>query len=299
MLSILIPVYNYDITNLIYEIHEQATLAKIEFEIICLDDKSNEDILKANLVVNELDNVLYKTSERNNGIAITRQHLCDSAKYDWILLIDADTELKDKTFIPNYLDVINSGFNVIFGGISYKNNKPDKKSLLRWKYGKQFEEVTAKKRNRRPYKRTSAANILIKKKLYQRFSLDSIGNSYGMDIFFGPQLKLNNIPVLHINNGVYHLGLEKSATYIKKTQRAVETLLNLHYQKKIKLHENGLLKSFLFFKKIKLNFIFSLWYKLFKNLMTLNLLSSNPSTKTLQAYKISYMCFFDLSNSTD
>ncbi|TGV02558.1 glycosyltransferase family 2 protein [Flavivirga rizhaonensis] len=296
MLSILIPTYNYNITNLVYTLHKQATQAKIEFEIICLDDKSNENIFKTNIVVNKLPNVVYKESEANNGIAITRQHLCDFAKYEWILLIDADMELKDDTFIVNYLNALNSGFNVIFGGINYKNKKPHKSSLLRWKYGKQYEEVTAKRRNTKPYKITSAANILIKKKLYKYFTLDSIGNSYGMDIFFGPQLKLNNIPVLHINNGVYHLGLENSITYLNKTEFAVNTLLNLDSENKIEIHENDLLAKFTLLKNTKLNFLLAFIFKIFKKPIKKNLQSNYPIIILLQLYKISYMCYSDLKN---
>ncbi len=294
MLSILIPVYNYNIVDLVRNIHEQVTLTQKEFEIICLDDKSNKDIIKRNESVNSLDNVSYRESKDNNGIAITRQHLCDFARYDWILLIDADMELKDHAFISNYLSVINSGFDVIFGGICYKTSKPDTNSLLRWKYGKKCEEVSAKKRNIRPYKVTSAANILIKKALYKQFSLDSVGNSYGMDIFFGPQLKLNKVPVLHIDNAIYHLGLENSKKYLKKTEFAVNTLLNLHRKDKIKLHENDLLLKFTLLKSIKLNFLGSLFFKWFRSYMEKNLEGRYPVITIFQLYKISYMCYSDL-----
>ncbi|GGD26847.1 glycosyltransferase family 2 protein [Hyunsoonleella pacifica] len=296
MLSILIPVYNYDITQLVSEIHKQAIKSNVDFEIICLDDKSNSSISQINSSINELSYTSYLFSESNNGIAITRQHLCNYSKYDWILLLDADVELRDDLFISNYLNALQtSKYDIVFGGISYKNEKPQQKSLLRWKYGKQCEGVTSKERNKTPYKITSAANILIKKEQYNRFRLDSVGNSYGMDIFFGPQLKLHKVPVLHIDNSVYHLGLEDSETYINKTEFAVNTLLNLHYNGKIKIHENDLLSKFILLKSIKLNFLFSLFYKSLKNILRKHLLSSNPLIILFQFYKISYMCYSDLN----
>ncbi|WP_203258969.1 glycosyltransferase family 2 protein [Hyunsoonleella ulvae] len=296
MLSILIPVYNYNIVQLVRSIHKQALKANIKFEIICLDDKSNKDIALINSSVSKLDNTSYLLSENNNGIAITRQHLCNYAKYDWILLLDADVELRDDLFISNYIEALEtSKYDIIFGGISYKNEKPHKKSVLRWKYGKQCEGVTSKIRNKKPYKITSAANILIKKQQYNRFSLDSVGNSYGMDIFFGPQLKLHKVPVLHINNSVYHLGLEDSETYIKKTEFAVNTLLSLHYNNKIELHENDLLSKFILLKSVKLNFIFSLFYRYLKDIIRKHLKSSNPLIIVFQFYKLSYMCYSDLN----
>ncbi|RLD28873.1 MAG: glycosyltransferase family 2 protein [Bacteroidetes bacterium] len=296
MLSILIPTYNYKVASLVSSLHKLLVKADIIFEIICLDDGSDENINNVNLEVNKLPFTTYKLSSTNNGIAITRQLLCNLAKYEWILLIDADTEIRDDNFITNYLTQINSGYEVIFGGISYLNNAPNNYGLLRWKYGKQCEELKAEKRNKNPYKITSAANLFIKKIVYKQFSLDSIGNSYGMDIFFGSQLKQNNIPILHINNSVYHLGLESNVKYLQKTELAVKTLCNLNYEKKIEHHENDLLNTFILFKNFKLNYVFALVYKLFKNIIKKNLLSNYPIIILLQLYKISYMCYFDLSN---
>ncbi|MFD1163879.1 MULTISPECIES: glycosyltransferase family 2 protein [Hwangdonia] len=294
MLSILIPTYNYDIVHLVNDIHEQATKSNIEFEIIALDDVSNADTIKQNSKINVLKHTRYLVSKTNGGIAVNRQLLCDKAKFDWILLLDADMKLKDPLFISNYIDAIERNYEVIFGGIKYENEAPDSKILLRWKYGVHCEAIDAKKRNKTPYKITSAANMLIKKEVYKRFGLNSIGHSYGMDIFFGPQLKINNIPVLHINNEVFHLGLESSKTYLKKTRLAVETLLRLNHTKKIKLHENDLLKIFVLSKKTMFNYALSLFFKLFENTMTKNLLGKSPSIKLLQLYKIAYMCHFDL-----
>ena len=302
MLSILIPTYNYNIVQLVNAIHKQATKSNVEFEIIALDDVSNADTIKQNFEINILKNTQYILSKTNGGIAVNRQLLCDKAKFDWILLLDADMKLKSTHFISNYIEALKLNFEVIFGGINYESKVPDSESLLRWKYGVNCETIDAKKRNKTPYKITSAANMFIKKDIYKRFGLDSIGNSYGMDIFFGPQLKLNKIPVLHINNEVFHLGLESSKIYLKKTRLAAETLLNLYDTKKIKLHENDLLKTFISLKKLGLNYIFSLFFKLFKDLMTKKLLSKSPSIKILQLYKLSYMCNFDFkkgSNQTD
>ena len=93
MLSVLIPVYNYNITELVGNIHKQLIASAIDFEIICLDDKSNQDIIDNNLDIEKLSSTTYKLSDKNNGIAVNRQILVDAAKYDWIILIDADVEL--------------------------------------------------------------------------------------------------------------------------------------------------------------------------------------------------------------
>ncbi len=297
MISVLIPVYNYNICDLVNSIHKQLIASEKEFEIICLDDNSNPQIINVNSIINSLSNTSYVLSERNNGIAITRQSLIKKAKYSWIILLDADVKLKDASYITNYFNIIKQKYEVVFGGIIYEDNPPDANSLLRWKYGVTYESVSAEKRNKTPYKITSAANMLIKKDVYIKFALDSIGNSYGMDIYFGPQLKLNKIPVLHIDNSVYHLGLESSIKYKEKVEFGIRTLLNLYNNNDIKEHENDLLKAFIYSKKTGLNYVFFGFFKVFNVLIKKNLLSKNPKIILLQYYKILYMCYFDLNKN--
>lgn len=296
MLSILIPTYNYDITTLVYDLHKQLINAKIDFEIICLDDVSGENIRENNLKINKLPFTSYQLSSTNNGIAITRQLLTEKAKYAWIMLLDADTEIINDIFITNYLNAINSGYDIIFGGFAYKNLKPHKDYLLRWKYGKQCEALCAQKRNANPYKVTIAANLLAKKETYKSFNLGSIGKQYAMDYYFGALLKETNTKVLHLDNQVYHLGIEKSKKYLRKKEQAAETLLKLYRSNKIKLHANNLLYMYLNLKRFKLNYVFAALFTLFKPLFKINLLGKYPNINALQFYKISYMCHYDFVN---
>lgn len=296
MLSVLIPVYNFNILTLINSLHKQLTKANIDFEIICLDDVSDKDIIKNNEEVNKLIYTTYNLSKVNNGIAITRQLLCNLAKYEWVLLLDADTELKDELFISNYLEMINNDFDFIFGGFSYKNTPPQKDYLLRWIYGSKKEAVTAKKRNSNPYKITIAANLLAKKEVYKNLNLNSIGNLYAMDYYFGMRLKEDKASVLHIDNQVYHLGIEKSTKYLRKKEQATETLLKLWQENKFIKHSNSLLSLFKFSKHYGFNYLFAFIFFLFKSSLRKNLLGKNPSITILQFYKISYMCHFDLAN---
>ena len=43
MISVLIPTYNYNVNNLVNNVHKQLVISHIPFEIICLDDCSNID----------------------------------------------------------------------------------------------------------------------------------------------------------------------------------------------------------------------------------------------------------------
>ena len=106
---------------------------------------------------------------------------------------------------------------------------------------------------------------------------------------------MKNIKVFHIDNEVYHLGIETSDVYLRKKEKAAETLLSLYNAKKIGNHQNDLLRVFIKLKLFKLNVVFSKLYIVFKKRLKNNLLSNKPSMKLLQFYRISYMCYKDLN----
>lgn len=294
MISILIPTYNYNIVSLVKNVHKQLEKAGVPFEILALDDMSNREFQEKNIQINTLKNTSYTIADSNGGIAITRQLLCERAKFEWIILLDADVELINENFISNYLKLINTDYDFIFGGFAYKDTKPSKSYVLRWKYGKQCEALSAEKRNKKPYKVTIAANLLARKLTYLKFNLNSMGKQYAMDYYFGALLKESNSKVLHLDNQVYHLGIEKSSNYLRKKEKAAETLINLYRANKINEHDNGLFSLYLKLKKNKLNYMFAKGYSVLKPILKKNLLSKNPSVKLLQLYKILYICYFDL-----
>ncbi|HBY67061.1 MAG TPA: glycosyl transferase family 2, partial [Flavobacteriaceae bacterium] len=72
MLSILIPTYNYDVTELVNTLHQQCLQAKLTFEILVLDDAShNENTKSSNSTINSLDYCLYAENTKNKGRTAT------------------------------------------------------------------------------------------------------------------------------------------------------------------------------------------------------------------------------------
>ncbi len=294
MISILIPVYNSNISNLVYTLHKQLSSSKIDFEIICLDDFSTPKIIETNTVINKLSYTSYQLNPKNLGRNNTRQLLSEKANYDWILFLDADVLPKRDNFISTYISLIDSDFDAIYGGFAYYNEPPEKSFMLRWKYGRKYEEVDASKRNKRPYKSIISANFLIKKSVFNAINSKISGNLYGEDNHFGALLKSNYVTVKHINNEVYHLGIESSSNYLKKKEQAAITLLNLYYNSSKLEHDNDLLLLFEKSKKYRLNYLISKSFRLTKKLLQKNLTGNNPSTYLLQFYKIGFICSEDL-----
>lgn len=294
MISLLIPVFNYNIVDLVTALHKQIQLNDIPFEIICLDDGSNEAIVELNSGIAKFENVTYKIAKKNNGRTKTRQHLALAAKYDWLLFLDADVLPKSENFIGNYLKYLNQTYDAIFGGFAYSNKVPKKEYKLRWTYGLAQEQKLASYRNIRPFKIIISANFLIKRDLFLKINSKVEENIYGLDNIFGAQLKSANAKVLHIDNEVYHLGIETNSIYLKKKENSALTVLNYYKTNKLKDHQNDLLHFFIKIKRFRLNYIFAFVYKFFGNGMRKNLRGGQPSIKLLQLYRISFMCYQDL-----
>ena len=294
MLSILIPVYNYNISNLVQEIHKQVTKLDIEFEIICFNDNSTSYSSENSLTISSLLNAKIINSKKNLGRVHARQVLCDNSNYDWLLFLDADVLPKSDTFIQNYINNLSCGYDAFFGGFAYTKKRPKPESILRWKYGRKFEEIDANKRNKKPHQLIISANFLIRKATFSKINSKIERKSYGLDNYFASLLKQNNINVLHLNNEVYHYGLENSKRYLEKTEETIITIIWAFNNKKLPEHDQKLLLLFERIKKIRLNYFLSFLYNCFRLIIKRNLLGKNPNLYLLQFYKLLYICHKDL-----
>ncbi|WP_055448198.1 glycosyltransferase family 2 protein [Lacinutrix mariniflava] len=287
MLSVLIPTYNYNVSKLIATIHSQLITSSVAFEIIVLEDGSTSKINSSNA----LSNTQIIENTTNIGRVKARQALALKAKYDWLLFLDADVTPKSDKFISNYIDAIALEYDAYFGGFAYYKNKPEHSYILRWKYGKTKEQIPASTRNKLPYKVIISANYLIKKSVFNSVNSKIEDNKgYGFDNYFGALLQNNKVKVRHIDNEVYHLGIEKSEVYLKKKEQAALTLIHFYKTEGFNNHSNDLLQLFSKLYQLNLVWLFSLLYKFLKNSMKKNLLSISPSITILQLYRISFMC---------
>lgn len=299
MLSVLIPIYNYDVNPLVTTLDQQLTQAGIPYEIILTDDNSNNlDIRERNASLVRLENTLYIQNQENMGRAKIRNLLADTAQYPYLLFIDCDAAIQHQDYIKKYIEAIEvirqQPLFVINGGVAYQNEKPDHQYILRWTFGKKREEETADRRSLKPYHHFTPFNIVITKSLFQQFRFDETLTTYGHeDTLFGCQLKEYNIPCLHINNALIHIGLDKNTVYLKKLRTSIDNIILLSENKKINQHfleENRLLRTYKLCRKIGLhsllNFIFQNNQAKMENKLTLT-----PNMFLLDLYKLSYLAY--------
>lgn len=290
MLSILIPIYNYPITTLLKGLSQSIEQIDFDVEILCLEDGSTQFVDSNKSICSYTKHTSHVISQKNKGRITSRKHLAAQAKYNWLLFLDADVELKDNQFLNNYLGYFNSEFEAIYGGCTYDCKKPSDSKLLRWKYGKTYEDIDAALRNKSPYKYIVSANFLIKKTLIKKLFSSIEDEGYGYDILLGALMKSNNTKVLHINNPVIHKGLDNNKEFFSKVRKAVETSFKLHRDARLQISSSSLIKTFILLKKLGLVRLVSLIFKITKSKLTENLLGVNPNIKLLQFYKLGYLC---------
>ncbi len=292
MLSILIPVFNYDVSDLVKELYEQSMAENIEFEIIIADDFS-EIKYEENKKLNDLSNIKYIELQENYGRSKIRNYLANIAKYENLIFLDCDSIPVNRKFIHNYLDFTNH--NVVCGGTQYSKQKPENQDfLLHWLYGSNREVISATNRNVKPNKSFKTNNFFIKKYIFNIIRFNEQIKGYGHeDTFFGFELKQNNIKIYHIENPVYHYGIENNNVFLSKTEKGIKNLFFLYNQfneQKEAFEDIKLLKYFLKIKKFYFCGFFKLIYKLFDKLIIKNLKSKNPCLFLFDLYKLSFLC---------
>lgn len=292
MLSILIPVYNYNAYPLVRELAKQCNDAGITFEILCQDDCSNSPINIKNQEIRHLTNCFFFINETNLGRGKNLNSLVLKAKFEWILFLDCDTFPTQDNFIINYIKLTPiPGNSIAFGGIVYQNEKPPKEALLRWMYGQKREALSISERNKRPSFSALTSNLLIEKEILKKYPFDNSITKYGYeDLCFFSVLYANNIKITHIENPTYHLGLESSHLFLKKTRAALENLAGLEKSNKLSATESKLIAVHHKLEKLKLTILLSFLFSKTKSKIASNLLSEKPSLFLFDIYKLGYYC---------
>ena len=293
MLSILIPTYNYNITALVNEVHKQSKICKIEFEILVFDDAStNPEIRKTNTSIDSLENTSYTILESNIGRSAIRNKLAKSAQYNWLMFLDADVMPINNHFVSNYINSLSESESIIYGGILYQEEIPNKIQLLRWVYGKKREALSVKKRKENRYLSFLTLNFIIRKNVFETVLFnEDIPNLRNEDTLFSYNLRQEKTTINHIENPVYHLGLESSKIFLSKSKESLDALNLFLKEKLIDVEYTKILSVKNRLQKFKLDILFSLTFPVSKKLFEQNLLSSKPSLFIFDLYRLSYLCY--------
>lgn len=282
MLSVLIPVYNYDISALLDAVTTQCKETGIAYEILIGDDASaipvNYDSAQCRTIINSA----------NKGRTATRLILANEATYETLLFLDADVLPADNDFINRYLPYVEKKQSVVFGGYTYSEKHPGAEKSLRYAYGRAREQRTAVQRQADPFN-VFSGNLLIQKKVFLECNpLEAKG--YGLDILFSYNLYQKGIKPSHIDNPIIHLGLENNEVFFAKALESVAQRKQWLSGEPGLAHINGLCRHYLLLKKSGTTPLVAWLFTTFERTLRKWFMKHNPSLRAFDLYRLGYMC---------
>lgn len=293
MLSICIPVYNFDVRTLVQRLHDQAMSLAVPVEIVVIDDASNEACRKLNREIAEHDLVRYELLPVNAGRSRIRNLLAHKAHYDWLIIMDCDSATPDGLYLKRYLDHTN-GNAVVCGGRSYLEQAPEDDTYLHWLYGTRREVRGVDKRSEKPHQSFMTNNFMVQKTMIKQIPFNENIKGYGHeDTLFGYELMKNGVPVKHIDNPLLHVGLQSNHEFIEKSREGIRNLafINNYLDEGHELGE--MVRLLTWFKKLKrfgLCSAFAFFFRFFKGPIEKNLMGRKPSLLLFDLYKLGYFC---------
>ena len=290
MLSILIPIYNYNAFPLVLELHRQCLECEIDFEILCQDDASKSVLNSENEKINSLTNCIFTELKVNIAHRQNRNFLADKAQYENLLFIDGDSILIRSNYISNYISWL-TNFDIVYGGRLHPEICPSSNQKLRWKYGRFIEDKKVEKRNSAPFQSLLFNNTVIKKAWFDKVKFDSHLIKYGHDdTQLSYQLSKFNLKIKHIDNPVEHGDIDSNEDYLIKSKSSIENLIVLFEEEKINADFSRLISLLLIMNKLYLTNFISVIYKNIEGILIGNLKSKNPNLLIYNIFRIGYLC---------
>ncbi len=293
-LSIAIPIYNEDISDLVSSLQIQLSNLSADIEILLADDGSAESIRLNNRQFADMEGITYREQAKNMGRAAIRNFLAGMSSKTHLLFLDGDTLIKKDDFIATYLDLINdSPASVICGGRDYPISPPSTEFLLHWTYGRERESKTAYERQQQPYRSFHSNNFIIPRAVWRKIPFDEKFLQYGHeDTLLAYRLMQEDIELLHVENATIHGQLDSNEDFLQKTKLALQNLKSLYERNDQSLVAwNTMLHKYHKIRRLGLKAILGFLYRFQQKTWEAKLVDSNSiPLRIFDLYRISYLC---------
>lgn len=288
MLSILIPTYNYDCTNLVRDLQRQAERANIVYEIIVADDASPvRECVERVREVNALPNCRLIELDENLGRARIRNRLADEARFEWLLFMDSDAEVISDRFIVDYLK--HTDADVVCGGLCHADTLPSPEVSLRYAYEKRADKKRAAcYRAQRPYEQFITFCFMVRSSVFQTIRFDDSITEYGHeDTLFGVELERREANIRHIDNPMRQGGIETNEEFIGKARAALRNLVLM--EDDMRSH-SLLLRLYDILHRMRVDGCIARWFARKEDWLKVRLMEPTPHLRLFFIYKLGYYC---------
>jgi glycosyltransferase involved in cell wall biosynthesis len=293
MLSVNIPVFNFEVFELVKELVLQASQLNFTVEIRVFDDGSSEDIKLKNRNISYLPGVVYTELEKNLGRSAIRNKMGLESKFEYLLFIDADSSIVNPDYLRCFLANADPEI-VLCGGTTYEKEPPaNKNQYLRWFYGTHREAISAAERSNKKGFIITSNNFLVPKKVFEKIHFREDLKMYGHeDTLLGYDLHQQGVQIRHIENPVEHTGLEDGAVFLDKTRVALKSLHLITTQllpgETEFARQVNFLNGYNSIRKVVPVFLLRWFFGLFHQLLEKHLTGRNPKLFWFDVYKLGY-----------
>ena len=283
-ISVCIPIYNFDVRELVNSLSKEITNAELNAEIILIDDASSKDFITINEPLKDVVNQ-FIFLEKNIGRSAIRNLFLKYASGDFLLFLDCDAKIISEKFLKNYLQFIkeNKESKVVFGGFEVEKGE----LTLRKKYSLEREIIPLEKRKLAPYSSFRGINFLVKKEILQQFPFDENLKTYGYeDLIFSKKLEQKKVFIHQIENPVLHSDEETIDIFLSKTKIAIQNLRKIHKNNPDFVEDMKLIKVYQKIKDKRLLSVYKNFFKISKLFLINKLHQENPNLRYFDLYKL-------------
>lgn len=291
MLSICIPIYNFDVNSLVESLQKQMSKLHVPCELILIDDCSENHFREVNRNICQKSTYIELTE--NIGRSRIRNLFLKYAQNEYLLFLDCDAKLASDNYLSDYLSFITKNNPaVIFGGSIYETQKPSRAYFLAWKYGHLRQTKAATERSKNPYHSFMTNNFCVRKDIFEKVQFNEKITEYGHeDTLFGLDLKSKKIQISHFQNPVYHIGIDTNEVYLKKVETSIKSLsfIQQNISEKEQLEQNvNILRAYSKLNKMGLLAIIKFFYFLFKQPIRWTFKKGFINLRLFDFYKLGY-----------
>lgn len=286
MFSILVPIYNYDVTKLAQDLSLLSEKENRDCELVFADDFSSDKELayRNKVFLSSLPNTRYIELKENFGRSKIRNFLADQANGEWLLFLDCDSGVVREDFLHNYISQTKQ-YDIVCGGTVYcPKSAISREYLLHWKNGKQREEQR---------KHFTTNNFMIRKEIFRSVRFNEQIKGYGHeDTLFACELAKHNYNICFADNPVEHLGLKETDRFISDTINASRNLAILYKNPKYKdfLGDLSLIKAYKKLNALHIAKVYAKVFPFFRVFFVRQLHSSRPCLRFLDLIKLYSVC---------
>jgi glycosyltransferase involved in cell wall biosynthesis len=293
MISVCIPVYNFDVGDLTRELERQLSTGREPYEILLMDDASDKIYRETNSVLAS-KHIRYIQLTENIGRSKIRNKLVANARYPYLIFMDCDSKIPSDHYIKNYKACCRP-YTICYGGRIYETKRPEKQFLLRWKYGVRRESLPADVRRKEANYGFCTNNFLIYKPVFSRVHFNEDLKGYGHeDTLFGLELMVQGMQIEHIDNPLVHIGLERAEDFLLKTENSVLNLFRIDRILKEKcpayVNHSALMRTYHKIERSGAIKMTAILFACFRPLIRRNLLGGMPFLRLFDLYKLGILC---------